>query len=196
MRLPLVSVGPATLATMSTRFSSSPPLALSRVARTLTRLALAAAVALAIACGDDDPTGPAEVTFPDWPAPAINALCVRGTALVGDTKSGTISVTDCDGADVNPDVTGYFETWRVRVASAGDVTFDATSSFDNFLTVLRVNSVTASGGSATIVADNDNRSQTDLNALVTLHLEPNVDYVVGISGFDEAATGAYTLVIR
>ncbi len=165
-------------------------------ARMLNRLALAAAVALGLACGDDDPTGPAAVTFPDWPAPAISALCVRGTALVGDTKSGTISISDCDGADVNPDVTGYFETWRIRVASAGDVTFDASSSFDNFLTVLRVNSVSASGGNATIIADNDNRSETDLNALVTLRLEPNVDYVVGISGFDEAATGAYTLVIR
>lgn len=162
---------------------------------TLGRLVLTAAVALAAACGDD-PTGPGGVTFPDWPAPAISALCVRGTALVGDTKSGAISVTDCDGADVNPDVTGYFETWRVRVATAGDVTFDVSSSFDNFLTVLRVNSVSASGGSATIIADNDNRSQTDLNALVTVRLEPNVDYVVGISGFDETATGAYTLVIR
>jgi hypothetical protein len=164
--------------------------------RRLDRLALAAAASFCVACGDDGPTGPETVAFPDWPAPAINALCVRGTALVGDTKAGTISVSDCDGADVNPDVTGYFETWRVRVASAGDVTFDATSSFDNFLTLLRVSSVSASGGSATIVADNDNRSQTDSNALITFRLEPNVDYVVGISGFDEAATGAYTLVLR
>jgi hypothetical protein len=166
------------------------------IARTINWRALAAVVAFGVACGDDEPTGPGTVTFPDWPAPAISALCVRGTALVGDTKAGTISVSDCDGADVNPDVTGYFETWRVRVASAGDVTFDATSSFDNFLTLLRVSSVSASGGSATIVADNDNRSQTDSNALITFRLEPNVDYVVGISGFDEAATGAYTLVLR
>jgi hypothetical protein len=157
---------------------------------------LATAVVVGVACGDDDPTGPGEITFPDWPAPALSALCVRGTALVGDTKSGSISASDCDGADVNPDVTGYFETWRVRVASAGDVTFDLSSSFDNFLTVLRVNSVSASGGSVTIIADNDDRSPTDANALVRVRLEPNVDYVVGISGFDETATGAYTLAIQ
>ena len=164
--------------------------------RALSRLVLAATVTIGFACAGDDPTGPDGVTFPDWPAPAISALCVRGTALAGDTKSGTLSVTDCDGADVNPDVAGYFETWRVRVATAGNVTFDLSSSFDNFLTVLRVDAVTASGGSVTIIADNDNRSQADLNALVIIRLEPHVDYVVGISGFDETATGAYTLVIR
>ena len=108
-----------------------------------TGLALAATLAVGFACGDDDPTGPGSVTFPDWPATIITGFCVRGTAVVGDTKSGTLSDTDCDVADIDPSDVGYFEVWRVRVASARDVTFDASSTFDNVLVVLRVNAVTA-----------------------------------------------------
>ena len=160
----------------------------------LNRLALAATVTLGFACGDD-PTGPA-VTFPDWPALISSVICVRGTAVVGDTKAGTISDADCDSGNADPPEPGYFETWRVRVATARDVTFDANSTFDNFLTVLRVTSITSTRGEASVLGENDNRSETNLNALVTLHLEPNVDYMVVISGLDYEDTGAYTLAIR
>src|SRR5688500_3958161 len=115
-----------------------------RITRMLKGLALAATVAVGFACGDDDdPTGPVNVTFPDWPATIVTALCVRGTSVVGDTKSGTISDTDCDLDDIDPGNVGFFEIWRVRVATAADITFDANSAFDNFLAVFRVNSVTA-----------------------------------------------------
>jgi hypothetical protein len=163
--------------------------------RRLEGLALTATVTL-FACGDDEPAGPEPVTFPDWPVPATTAICVRGTALVGDTRSGTISETDCDAAEINPTDPGYFETWRVRVATAGDVTFDVSSAFDNFLTVLRVNSITSTGGNATVIGDNDDRSASDRNALVTVRLEPNVDYVVAISSLDYLDFGLYTLTIR
>lgn len=164
--------------------------------RTLNRLALAATLTFGLACGDDDPTGPPPLTFPDWPALASAAICVRGTAVVGDAKSGTISDVDCDAADINPGDAGYFETWRVRVATARDVTFDANSPFDNYLVIFRVNSVTSTGGEIAFVGDNDDRSTNDLNALVTVALEPNVDYLVGISGIDYTETGQYTLAIR
>jgi|SRR5687767_8082718 len=167
-----------------------------RSIRTLTRLALVATITVALGCGDDDPTGPGSVTFPDWPASLNTPFCIRGTALVGDTKSGTISDTDCDATDIDPGADGYFEVWRIRVASAGDVTFDASSTFDNYLTVVRVNSVTATSLNVTVVGENDDRSQTDLNALVTVRLEPNVDYVVVIAGYDDTETGPYTLAIR
>jgi len=168
-----------------------------RIGRRLAALAVVAATTIALGCGDDDdPTGPGSVTFPDWPASLNTPFCIRGTALVGDTKSGTISDTDCDAADIDPGAEGYFEVWRVRVASAQDVTFDASSTFDNYLTVIRVNSVTATNLNVAVIGENDDRSQTNLNALVTVRLEPNVDYVVVMAGYDDAETGPYTLAIR
>lgn len=164
--------------------------------RTLDTLAVAATLAVGFACGDDDPTGPGPVTFPDWPATIVTGFCVRGTAVVGDTKSGTLSDTDCDAADIDPGEVGFYEGWRVRVASARDVTFDASSTFDNVLVVLRVNAVTATSLDAEFVGGNDDRSGTDTNALVTVRLEPNLDYAVAISGFDYTQTGPYTLAIR
>jgi hypothetical protein len=164
--------------------------------RTVNRLALVATLAVSVACGDDDPAGPGSVTFPDWPATIVTGFCVRGTAVVGDTKSGTVSDTDCDVADIDPTLEGYFEIWRIRVASARDVTFDANSVFDNVLSVIRVNAVTATSVDAEDVGSNDDRSATDFNALVTVRLQPNVDYAVAISGFDYTDTGSYTLAIR
>ena len=164
--------------------------------RTFGRLALLASLTAVPGCDDDDPTGPGSVTFPDWPAAVVAGFCVRGTAVIGDTKSGIIADTDCDVADVNPADEGYYEIWRVRVATARDVTFDANSTFDNFLAVIRVNSVTASDLDVTVVGENDDRSPTNLNALVTVRLQPNVDYAVVISGFDYGETGSYTLAIR
>ena len=85
--------------------------------RTLNNLALAVTLAVGFACGDDDPTGPGSVTFPDWPATIVTGFCVRGTAVVGDTKSGALADTDCDVADIDPTDVGFFEAWRVRVGS-------------------------------------------------------------------------------
>lgn len=76
------------------------------------------------------------------------------------------------------------------------MTFDASSTFDNVLVVLRVNAVTATSLDADVVDGNDDRSITDTNALVTVRLEPNVDYAVAIAGFDYTETGPYTLTIR
>jgi hypothetical protein len=165
--------------------------------RTLNRLALGATLAIGLACGDDDPTGPGSVTFPDWPSTVVTGFCVRGNALVGETKSGSIENTDCDVADINPADVGYYEVWRVRVASSRDVTFDANSTFDNFLAVVRVNSVSATQLDVTPIGENDDRVQgSNTNALVTVRLEPNVDYAVAISGFDYDETGPYTLAFR
>lgn len=165
-------------------------------ARTLTALALVAGLTAALGCGDDDPVGPGTVTFPDWPAAVVAGFCVRGTATVGDTKSENLSNTDCDVADVEPSDVGYFEVWRVRVATARDVTFDMNSTFDNLLAVVRVNSVSATDLDVTVVGENDDRSPSNTNALVTVRLQPNVDYAVAVSGWDYTETGPYTLAIR
>ena len=164
--------------------------------RSLGRLAVVAAGAAGLACGDDDPTGPGSVSFPDWPATIVAAFCVRGTAVVDETKSSTLADTDCDVAAFDPVNEGYFEAWRVRVASARDVTFDASSTFDNVLTVFRVNSVSATSVDIDVLGGNDDRSATSTNALVTVRLEPNVDYAVAVSGVFYEETGPYTLALR
>jgi hypothetical protein len=164
--------------------------------RTFTRLAVIASLTAVLGCDDDDPTGPGSVTFPDWPAAVVSDFCVRGTGLVGDTKSGTISDADCDFGDINPGGEGFYEIWRIRVASAQDVTFDANSTFDNYLAVIRIEGVTATDIDATVIGENDDRSAVNLNALVTIRLQPNVDYAVIVSGFDDTEVGAYTLAVR
>ena len=164
--------------------------------RSLHRFALVVTVAAGLACGDDDPTGPGSVTFPDWPSTIVTGFCVRGNAVVGETKSATLADTDCDVADIDPMEVGYFEVWRVRVASSRDVTFDASSTFDNVLAIFRVNSVSATSVDFDVIASNDDRAQGNSNALVTVRLEPNVDYAVAVGGFDYTDTGAYTLAIR
>jgi hypothetical protein len=164
--------------------------------RTFTGLALVASLTAVLGCDDDDPTGPGSVTFPDWAAAVNTGFCVRGTAAVGDSKSESISDTDCDFADIIAGGEGYYEIWRIRVATARDVTFDANSTFDNYMLVGRVDAVTATDLDATVIAENDDRSSSNLNALVTVRLQPNVDYAVVILGLDYEETGAYTLAIR
>lgn len=137
-----------------------------------------------------DGTGPGGVTFPTLPSDLLAAFCSRGEAVVGQTKSGSVAASDCDAGD------SYYEVWRVRVASTTSVTFDVTSGFDNYLTIARLESYTSTGATVAIVGENDDRSSSDLNALVTVTLQPSTDYFVSVSGYDYGETGSYTLRIR
>ena len=153
----------------------------------MTRLSLALLVVLA-ACSKDS-TGPS-VTFPPLPSDLLAGFCVQGEATVGQTKSGAVNDDDCDAGD------SFFELWRVRVAETTSVTFDATSGFDNYLTVVRLNSYTSSSANFTILGENDDRASGNLNALVTVTLQPGIDYFVSVSGYDYSETGSYSLRIR
>lgn len=157
----------------------------------------AATTMLTAGCGDDEPTATG-LQFPAFPQTLIQALCFRGNGTVGETKTGTLDTADCDAAEViDATLTTYFETWRVRVATAGDVTFDASSGFDNVLVVARVNQITQTSIDADVIGQNDDRAPgTDTNALVTVRLEPNTDYLVGILGTDYSQVGSYTLRIQ
>ena len=88
--------------------------------------AIALTALVAVGCNGGDGTGVFgtngtndTVSFPNLPADLLEFVCWRGNATKGQTVSGTIAETDCDSQDVDPDVVGYFEVWRVRVASAG-----------------------------------------------------------------------------
>ena len=165
--------------------------------RPMTPVALATALAIVLAgCGGDDATGPGSVEFPAIDANVLAAFCVRGQGTKGENKSGTITDNDCDAADFDPNDEAYFETWRVRVASSTSVTFDANSSFDNYLEVYRLESISGTQVTVSLIGENDDRSSSNLNALVTVNLQPGRDYFVVISGYDYFETGPYTLAIR
>jgi hypothetical protein len=140
--------------------------------------------------GNNNPVGPGGVSFPDLPSAVLSEFCYRGNALVGQTKSGTLSSSDCDAGD------SYYEIWRVRVASATSVTFDLNSVFDNWLTIVRLDGYTSSSADFSIIGENDDRSNNNLNAMLTVTLQPGIDYFVSVSGYDYSETGSYTLQIR
>ena len=153
-----------------------------------TLLTIVAGLLVLAGCSKDS-TGP-DIDFPALPSSLLAGFCVRGEAVIGQTKGGTITDDDCDAGDA------FFELWRVRVASATTVTFDASSGFDNYLTVVRLNSYTNASADFTVLDENDDRSAGDLNALVSVTLQPGIDYFVSISGYDYSETGSYSLRIR
>lgn len=149
-----------------------------------------AILAVVAGCSKDSSGPGAGVNFPSLPADMLAAFCHRGNAVVGETKSGAVSAPDCDAGD------SYYEIWRVRVAATTSVTFDANSGFDNYLEVVRLESYTATSATVTQIGSNDDRAEGNLNALVTVTLQPDTDYFVAISGYDYTETGSYTLQIR
>lgn len=156
-------------------------------------LLLAAAGAGLLACSKDSSTGPSN---DELPAALLNAYCVRDIAQLGETKSGVISSADCNSNAIDQSDSSYYEVYRIRVSASTLVVFDANSSFDNFLTVLRLDSHTQTTASLTVVAQNDDRAYpSNLNALASATLQPNVDYFVSISGYNYSQVGSYTLHI-
>jgi hypothetical protein len=155
------------------------------------RITLLALLVAGLACKDSSGPGGGGVNFPALPSSLLTAFCHRGNRTVGQTPSGTVNSSDCDAGD------SWYEIWRVRVASTQSVTFDANSSFDNFLEVVRLDSYSGDTVYVTEVGENDDRTPgSNLNALVTITLQANTDYFVSISGYDYTETGSYTLQIR
>ena len=151
---------------------------------------------LTLACGGDDgPSGAGGVQFPAIDASVLGAFCWRSNQTVPASVGGTVSSGDCDSADVDPADEGYYETYRVRVASAQSVTFSIASTYDTYLTVVRVNSISGTTVNVTVI-DEDDDSGTDLNAMLTVTLQPGVDYFVAVGGYDYTETGPYTLSIN
>ena len=152
---------------------------------------LCAVMLVVVSCGDGDD----EITVTNgvqFPAinPATAALfCIRGNAVPPQTVSGTVTDDDCHTGIAND---GFWESWRVRVASSSSVTFAASSSFDNWLELFRVDDLNDIEGSAVLLAEDDD-SGTGVNALITFSLQPNTEYVIVPSGFDDSQRGAYSV---
>jgi hypothetical protein len=167
--------------------------------RSLFALALCAAVLPG--CSKDSPTSSTGgVSFPTLPSAVVNAYCVRGDRTAGQAISSTLATTACQIGDGT-----YFESYRVRVSPTGSFEFSASSAFDNILGVLRLESTTVPGGpqdlisfidsgTVTLIDYNDDRSGTDLNALIAaVDLSAGTDYLIVFSGFGATDVGPYTV---
>jgi hypothetical protein len=145
----------------------------------------------AVGCGDDG-SGPdeTEVTFPTIDQQVMDEFCVRGTAIPPTSKSGTITVDDCSFGEDD----GYYDFYRIRVQSSGEVTFTVSSVFDSWLDLVRIGDPNDPMNTATFLAQDDD-SAGDLDAELTYNLLTNTEYWVAVSGFDDSETGTYTLAI-
>jgi hypothetical protein len=155
------------------------------------RLTLLALLSSAIACGDSG-SGPDEfeVTFPTIDQQLIDEFCIRGTAVPPTSKSGNISVDDCNyGGDE-----GYYDFYRVRVQASGEVTFTVNSVFDSWLDLIRIGSLTDPVNTSTLLASDDD-SAGDLDAELTYTLLVATEYWLAVSGLDDSETGSYTVTI-
>jgi hypothetical protein len=169
------------------------------MSRTHGTLVLALTVAALAACGGDSATGPS-LTYPALSSQVLAAYCVQGNRTFGQGISGTLANTDCDLGDGT-----FYEVYRVRVATTGSYQFSASSTFDNVMAVLRLESTTVPGGpqdllsfvdssAVTVIAGNDDRSGTDTNALIpTVSLVADTDYFLVMNGFAPSDLGPYTV---
>jgi hypothetical protein len=155
----------------------------------LTRLTgLAALTAALWACGDGG------ITFPSIDADIIQEACIRGEVPVEGTVSRSGNVTDDDCTEGFDD--GYWEGWRVRVSEERTYTIEVTSNFDSWLTVWRVNDVNNIDDNTVDEIAEDDDGGEGVDAMVTLTLRPDVEYVVFVSGYDQSHTGSYTVEFR
>ena len=151
------------------------------------RLFLPGMILTLLACGDDNGTGPSnEVSFPTIAPTYLSSVCIRGTAVPTTSKSGSITDDDCDSGGV----VGYFETYRVRVASSGNVTFTVSSTFDSVLALARIGDTSDPVNTMVELAGDDD-SAGNLDAELTYMLQPNTEYWVLVAGYDYSETGSY-----
>lgn len=132
-----------------------------------------------------DATGPG-LLFPILPEDLMESFCNRGQRSPGQAISGSVSDTDCEAGDGS-----FFEVWRVRVPAAGTYQFTATSTFDNFLAVVRLDAYDDTSATTTDMGSDDD-SGPGSNALLNVTLQPDVDYFLIVNGFSATDVGPYT----
>lgn len=145
-----------------------------------------------VGCGDS--TGPGvDVDFPAIAPADLAQYCIRGQAAPPTTRSGSITVTDCQGGgDPFYGQSGYYDALHVRVANTAAVTFTVDSNFDSWLDLLRVGDVSDIANTLTALASDDDAAP-GLDAEITQVLSPDTDYFLRVSGFDDSETGSYTV---
>ena len=84
------------------------------------------------------------------------------------------------------------------MVSASSKYGDVESNFDSWLTLILFISYNPDTGEVVVqyLAENDDRSEFDLDALLTHPLQSETDYFIAVSGFDYEETGSYVLAVR
>lgn len=151
-------------------------------------IALAAALSTVtvFGCKDDSTSGPS-VSFPNLPDALIAGYCIQGNRTPGQSISGSVATTDCPLGDGS-----YFETWRVRVATTGSHRIAASSTFDNVLFLLRLDSYTSTSAQVTTIAVNDDTDGTNA-VIAAATLQAGTDYFIVVNGFGATDTGPYSV---
>lgn len=152
--------------------------------------------AFLVACGEST-TGPQvqTTTFPDVDQAVLATYCIRGTANVPAIRGGNVTTGDCptESTLVGGTDEGYWEGWRVRVATAVDVTFSVDSDYDTFLDVFQID--LANPRLTNLVVFDDDSGENG-NAELTVTLSPDTEYWVLVSGFQAEDVGSYTLSVN
>lgn len=161
------------------------------------RLAAAAFVFFgAAACGDSG-TGVPAGDFPAIDQAFLQTYCVRGTAPPPAIRAGSLGTLDCSttGTAVGFNSDSFFETWRVRVTEAREVTFSLESDFDTVLDLFLIDVGNPALTFNEFLAVDDD-SGTDLNAEIVFDLVPGTEYWIVVSGFEAVDVGNYTLSVN
>jgi len=147
------------------------------------------AIALLASCKDSaGPVPQSAVTFAPLPPEVVATYCVQGNRTVADAVRGTLASTDCPFGDGS-----FFESWRIRVAEDGEYRLAASGSFDNLLILARIDSVTGTTASLSLVASDDD-SGPELNALIErVLLDSDTDYLLVVNGYDAGDVGPYSV---
>jgi hypothetical protein len=155
-------------------------------------------IAAVFACSGGDSGGGSDnmVEFPSVSTDTLDNLCIRGELSAPGQKAGEIGAADCD--DLDRDTR---EAYRVRVQDSTDATFvvnsgsSALERFDSYLELYRVDDPSDYEGSLVLLAS-DNDSSHGVDALLTYRLEPDIEYVIFVSGGGSEPEGPYTLDLR
>jgi hypothetical protein len=165
----------------------------------LRSLIVAAAVPLALACGDDGPTAP-NVDFPDlFPSVALDSVCYKGNRTVFQGISSRIGPEDCDATPLNTviGITGYYEGWRIRVDMTRTIIFDVNAVFDGYMVLARIDSVVGGDSLAYTILAQDDDGGLDFNPRISRSLDPGIDYLLILSGYDKpTGQGDYSISIH
>jgi hypothetical protein len=113
-------------------------------------------------------------------ATALNALCSTSTPhSLGATTGGALATSDCQLGDGT-----FVDFFSTALPAADAYLFRQSAEFDTYLFL--------SAPDGSIIADNDDESDTSRNSAIKALLPPG-SFIIGASSYDPLVTGDYTI---